>query len=120
MKHLMPYLQDDRKAADDLRQLRWPDGVTCLRCGTDAVEPREPCDNGLQPGGARWRTVWTGPAAGGTAPVRTLPATACVRRPRRDRRRLDQRLREVASVTGMGERDRWLGRSSRRVLRHAS
>jgi transposase-like protein len=48
MKHLIPYLQDDQKAADDLRQLRWPDGVTCPRCGSEAVEPRERCDNGLQ------------------------------------------------------------------------
>jgi hypothetical protein len=48
MKHLLPYLQDDQKAADYLRQLRWPDGITCPRCGTDAVEPRERCDNGLQ------------------------------------------------------------------------
>jgi transposase-like zinc ribbon protein len=39
MKHLIPYLQDDRKAADYLRQLRWPDGMTCPRCGSDAVEP---------------------------------------------------------------------------------
>src|SRR5215470_9041524 len=48
MKHLIPYLQDGRKAADYLRQLRWPDGVKCPRCGSDAVEPRERCDNGLQ------------------------------------------------------------------------
>src|SRR5262245_47378256 len=48
MKHLIPYLQDDRQAADYLRQLRWPAGVTCPRCGSDAVEPRERCDNGLQ------------------------------------------------------------------------
>src|SRR5437763_14352885 len=48
MKHLLPYLQDDQKAADYLRQVRWPDGVTCPRCGSDAVEPRERCDNGLQ------------------------------------------------------------------------
>src|SRR5689334_16143258 len=48
MKHLLPYLQDDQKAADDLRQVRWPDGVTCPRCGNEAVEPRERCDNGLQ------------------------------------------------------------------------
>src|SRR5262247_3056232 len=48
MKHLIPYLQDDRKAADYLRQLRWPTGVACPRCGGDAVEPREQCDNGLQ------------------------------------------------------------------------
>jgi hypothetical protein len=48
MKHLIPYLQDDQKAADYLRQLRWPDGVMCPRCGSDAVEPRERCDNGLQ------------------------------------------------------------------------
>src|SRR5207245_5500217 len=48
MKHLIPYLQDDQKAADYLRQVRWPDGVTCPRCGSDRVEPRERCDNGLQ------------------------------------------------------------------------
>ena len=48
MKHLIPYLQDDRKAADYLRQVRWPAGVTCPRCGSAAVAPRERCDNGLQ------------------------------------------------------------------------
>jgi transposase-like zinc ribbon protein len=48
MKHLIPYLTDDQKAADYLRQLRWPDGVTCPRCGRDAVESRERCDNGLR------------------------------------------------------------------------
>jgi hypothetical protein len=48
MKHLIPYLQDDQKAADYLRQLRWPDGITCPHCGSDAVEPRERCNNGLQ------------------------------------------------------------------------
>jgi transposase-like protein len=48
MKHLIPYLQDDQKAADYLRQLRWPDGVTGPRCGSDAVESRERCDNGLR------------------------------------------------------------------------
>src|SRR5881296_1850327 len=48
MKQLIPYLQDDQKAADDLRQVRWPDGVMCPRCGSDAVEPRARCDNGLQ------------------------------------------------------------------------
>ena len=37
MKHLIPYLQDDQKAADYLRQVRWPDGVTCPRCGSDTV-----------------------------------------------------------------------------------
>jgi transposase-like protein len=71
MKHLIPYLQDDQKAADYLRQVRWPDGVTCPRCGSAAVEPRERCDNGLQrfncgPCAARWGqqfamfTDWTG------------------------------------------------------------
>src|SRR5215475_5044573 len=71
MKHLIPYLQDGRKAADYLRQLRWPDGVKCPRCGSDAVEPRERCDNGLQrfncvPCAVRWGqqfamfTDWTG------------------------------------------------------------
>jgi ISXO2 transposase-like protein len=48
MKYLIPYLQDDQKAADDLRHVRWPAGVTCPRCGGDAVESRERCDNGLQ------------------------------------------------------------------------
>jgi Transposase zinc-ribbon domain len=48
MKHLIPSLPDDQKAADYLRQWRWPDGVTCPRCGSDAVESRERCDNGLQ------------------------------------------------------------------------
>jgi hypothetical protein len=48
MKHLIPYLQDDQKAADYLRQVRWPDGVTCPRCGSNAIESRERCDNGLQ------------------------------------------------------------------------
>src|SRR5215471_10649409 len=48
MKHLIPYLQDDQKAADSLRQVRWPDGVQCPRCGRDAVESRERCDNGLR------------------------------------------------------------------------
>src|SRR5437660_874461 len=48
MKYLIPSLQDDQKAADDLRQLRWPNGVTCPRCGGDAVESRDRCDNGLQ------------------------------------------------------------------------
>src|SRR6516165_8619118 len=48
MKHLIPYLIDDQKAADDLRQLRWPNGVQCPRCRSDAVESRERCDNGLQ------------------------------------------------------------------------
>ena len=48
MKHLIPYLQDYQKAADDLRQLRWPNGVMCPRCGSAAVESRERGDNGLQ------------------------------------------------------------------------
>src|SRR5215475_2092498 len=48
MKHLIPYLHDDQKAADYLRQLRWPNGVMCPRCGSGAVESRERCDNGLQ------------------------------------------------------------------------
>jgi transposase-like protein len=48
MKHLIPYLQDNQKAADYLRQLRWPNGITCPHCGSDAVEPRERCNNGLQ------------------------------------------------------------------------
>src|SRR5262245_19874920 len=41
-------LQDDRKAADYLSQLRWPAGVTCPRYGGDAVAPRARCANGLQ------------------------------------------------------------------------
>ena len=48
MKHLIPYLQDDQKAADYVRPLRWPTGVTGPRCGSEAVELRERCDNGLQ------------------------------------------------------------------------
>ena len=32
-----------------LRQVRWPDGVTCPRCGSDTVVPRERCDNALLP-----------------------------------------------------------------------
>jgi transposase-like protein len=48
MKHLIPYLQDDAKAADYLRQLRWPDGVLCPCCGSAKIEVRERCDNGLQ------------------------------------------------------------------------
>jgi hypothetical protein len=48
MKHLTPSLQDDQNAADDLRQVHWPDGVTCPRCGSDAVALREWCANGLQ------------------------------------------------------------------------
>src|SRR5215471_16695757 len=48
MKHLIPYLHDDQKAADYLRQLRWPNGVMCPRCGSGAVESRERGDNGLQ------------------------------------------------------------------------
>ena len=48
MKHLIPYLQDGRKAAEYLRQLRWPDGVQGPRGGNEAVEPRARCDNGLQ------------------------------------------------------------------------
>ena len=48
MQHLIPYLQDDQKAADYLRQWRWPAGLTCPRCGSAAVEPRARCDHGLQ------------------------------------------------------------------------
>lgn len=48
MKHLIPYLQDDNKAADYLRQLRWPDGVVCPHCGSKDIEVRERCGNGLQ------------------------------------------------------------------------
>ncbi len=48
MRHLIPHLQDDSKAADYLRQLRWPDGVRCPRCGGCSIEPRERCRNGLQ------------------------------------------------------------------------
>ena len=48
MKHLIPYLQDNQKAADYLRQVRWPAGGKCPRCGSDMGEPRERCDHGLQ------------------------------------------------------------------------
>ena len=48
MTHLLPHLQDDQKAADDLRQVRWPAGVTCPRGGSEAVAPRARCDNGRQ------------------------------------------------------------------------
>jgi len=48
MKYLIPYLQGDLKAAAYLRQLRWPDGVRCPRCGSDAVESCKGCDSGLQ------------------------------------------------------------------------
>jgi hypothetical protein len=41
VKHLIPHLQDDRKAADYLRQLRWPDSAKCPRGGSHSVEPRE-------------------------------------------------------------------------------
>jgi len=51
--------------------VRWPDGVKCPCCGSDAVKPRERCDNGLQrfngvPCARRWGqqfamfTDWTG------------------------------------------------------------
>jgi transposase-like protein len=48
MRHLIPYLQDDHKAADYLRQLRWPEGIVCPHCGSSNVEARGRCDNGLQ------------------------------------------------------------------------
>jgi hypothetical protein len=48
MTHLIPSLHDDQQAADDMRQVRWPAGVACPRCGSEAVEPRERCDNGLR------------------------------------------------------------------------
>ena len=48
MKHRIPYLQEDQKAADDLRHVRWLDGVQCPCCGSEAVEPRERCANGLR------------------------------------------------------------------------
>jgi transposase-like protein len=48
MKHLIPYRQEDQKAADYVRQLRWPNGITCPCCGSAVVEPRARCDNGLQ------------------------------------------------------------------------
>ena len=59
MQHLIPSLQENLQAADDLRQGRWPDGVTWPRCGSDAGESRERCDHGRQrfhwvPGAARW------------------------------------------------------------------
>ena len=39
--------------------MRWPDGVTCPRCGSAAVTPRDRCDHGLQrchgvPCAGRW------------------------------------------------------------------
>lgn len=48
MRHLIPYLQDDNKAADYLRQLRWPDGAVCPHCENSAIEKHERCGNGLQ------------------------------------------------------------------------
>jgi transposase-like protein len=48
MRHLIPYLQEDSQAADYLRQLRWPDGVRCPRCGSGSIESRERCRNGLR------------------------------------------------------------------------
>src|SRR5262245_35634583 len=48
LKHLIPSLQDAQKAADDLRQLRWPNGAMGPRCGRAAVESRARGDNGLQ------------------------------------------------------------------------
>ena len=48
MHHLLPSLQDDQQAADYLRQVRWPNGIPGPHCGSDAVELRERCDNGLQ------------------------------------------------------------------------
>ena len=70
MQPLIPSLQDAQQAADALRQGRWPAGVACPRCGRDAVEPRDRCDNGLRrfpcgPCAARWGpqlalcTAWT-------------------------------------------------------------
>ena len=70
MQPLIPSLQDAQQAADALRQGRWPAGVACPRCGSDAVEPRDRCDNGLRrfpcgPCAARWGpqlalcTAWT-------------------------------------------------------------
>jgi hypothetical protein len=50
MKHLIPSLQDDQKAADSVRPWRWPAGMKCPRGGSDAVEPRARCDHGLQRG----------------------------------------------------------------------
>ena len=48
MKQLIPFLQDDEKAADYMRQLRWPDRVICPRCGSNDIEQRERCNNDLQ------------------------------------------------------------------------
>ena len=48
MQHLIPDWQDDQTAADDWRHVRWPDGGTCPRGGSEAVEPRERCAHGLQ------------------------------------------------------------------------
>lgn len=70
MPYLIPYLPDDQKAADALRQWRWPAGGKCPRWGNAAVESRDRCANGLQrlhcvPGAARLGqllalcTAWT-------------------------------------------------------------
>ena len=78
------------------------------------------------PAGAACSQAERGGARSGQAPVlggplrRERSQPPRVHRPRRDRRRLDQRLREVESVTFMGERDSWLGRSSRRVFSNSS
>ena len=48
MKHLIPYMQDNDRAADYLRQLRWSDGVACPRCKSSNIEKRERCSKGLQ------------------------------------------------------------------------
>ena len=47
MQPLLPYLHDDQKAADYVRKVRWPNGVTCPRWGSAAVAPRDRCAPGL-------------------------------------------------------------------------
>jgi len=47
MQHLIEYLHSEEKAAY-LRQVRWPDGVSCPHCGNQSLKTRERCNNGLQ------------------------------------------------------------------------
>jgi hypothetical protein len=73
MKHRIPSLQDAQKAADDLRQERWPAGVPCPHCGREAVTPRDRCAHGLPrctcgPCAGRLGQQW----ARGTAGTRAL------------------------------------------------
>lgn len=48
MQHLIEYLQSEEKAADYFRQLRWPEEVCCVHCGSRAIVARGRCENGLQ------------------------------------------------------------------------